>query len=211
MTRNQRWFALGILAILAVIGGYAQQQYSGGSSVTVSAALPTGSNTIGAVKVTDGTNFMPTGDASARSIHTTVDNASLAVTGTFWQSTQPVSLSSLPALAAGTAKVGVTYPYTSCGTTAWTKALQAVPTSSTAVASATTCLLILNLSNTNGSSVTVTVSDNQGTPVNFLNAVTLAAGETRTYAFAPGGASFTSGVKMSASTTGVTYTAEGLQ
>jgi len=34
------------------------------------------------VQVTDGTNTMPTGDASARTIHTTVDNASIAVTGT---------------------------------------------------------------------------------------------------------------------------------
>jgi hypothetical protein len=43
------------------------------------------------VKITDGTNTMPTGDASARSIHTTIDNASIAVTGTFWQATQAVN------------------------------------------------------------------------------------------------------------------------
>jgi hypothetical protein len=54
-------------------------------------ALATGSNVIGSVKVTDGTNFQPTGDSSARSIHTTIDNSSIAVTGSFYQATQPVS------------------------------------------------------------------------------------------------------------------------
>lgn len=34
------------------------------------------------VKVTDGTNTMPTGDAAARTIHTTIDNASVAVSFT---------------------------------------------------------------------------------------------------------------------------------
>lgn len=36
----------------------------------------------------------------------TVKNSSLAVTGTFWQLTQPVSLASLPALASGTNLIG---------------------------------------------------------------------------------------------------------
>lgn len=43
------------------------------------------------VKVTDGINVQPTGDAAARSIHVTVDNGTIAVTGTFFQATQPVS------------------------------------------------------------------------------------------------------------------------
>jgi len=125
--------------------------------------------------------------------------------------TQPVSLSTLPALAAGSALIGQTLPYTSCGTTKFTKALQAVPTTSTAIASATTCLLVLNISNPSAGPLNLTVSDNQGTPVNFLNAVTINTGETRTYGFAPGGASFTSGIKMQASGSGLVYTAEGLQ
>lgn len=44
--------------------------------------------------------------SGADSVTATVANSSLAVTGTFWQATQPVSLSSLPALAAGSALVG---------------------------------------------------------------------------------------------------------
>lgn len=43
------------------------------------------------VEITDGVHSMPVGDSSARTIHTTIDNGSLAVTGTFWQATQPVS------------------------------------------------------------------------------------------------------------------------
>lgn len=67
------------------------------------------------VEVTDGAGHtMPTGDTAARSIHTTIDNASVAVTGTFWQATQPVSgtvgVDSLPALASGSANVGYATP-----------------------------------------------------------------------------------------------------
>jgi hypothetical protein len=46
------------------------------------------------VQPTDGTHNMPMGDATARTIHVTADNASIAVTGTFWQATQPVSCAS---------------------------------------------------------------------------------------------------------------------
>jgi len=49
------------------------------------------------VQPTDGAHAMPMGDASARTIHTTVDNASIAVTGAFFQSTQPVSCASAAA------------------------------------------------------------------------------------------------------------------
>lgn len=186
MKRSRTKFFLGavVLITLVAMGLWAtpQQQQSGGQAVTIS-NVP----------------------------HVVVDTApSTAVTGTFWQATQPVSLSALPALVAGTAKIGVTYPYTSCGTTSFTIALQAMPTSSTAVAAATTCILGMDISNTSGGSLTVTVSDNQGTPINWLNAVTLLPGETRTYNFS-NGRKFTSGIKVQASGSGVTYSLEGLQ
>ena len=72
-------------------------------SLTTLPALVASSAVIGSVKVTDGTNFQPTGDTSARTIHTTVDNSSLAVTGTFWQSTQPISIASAVTVAQATA------------------------------------------------------------------------------------------------------------
>jgi hypothetical protein len=193
-----KWVAVLLLAFAVTFGSWiskviAQQMQSGGQAVTV---------TSGTVSATQSGTWTVQPGNTANTTAWKVDGSAV---------TQPTSLASLPALAAGTAKVGVTYPYTSCGTTAFTSALQAMPTSSTAVAGATTCLLLLNISNTTAGALTVTVSDNAGTPVNFLNAVTLNAGETRTYAFAPGGAKFTSGIKMLASGAGITYTAEGLQ
>lgn len=193
-----KWVAVLLLAFAVTFGGWiskviAQQMQSGGQAVTV---------TSGTVAATQSGTWTVQPGNTANTTAWKVDGSAV---------TQPASLASLPALAAGTAKIGVTYPYTSCGTTAFTSALQAMPTSSTAVAPATTCLLLLNISNTTAGALNVTVSDNAGTPVNFLNAVTLNAGETRTYAFAPGGAKFTSGIKMLASGAGITYTAEGLQ
>jgi hypothetical protein len=191
-----KWtIVIGILFGCLVV--VAQQQFSGGQAVTVS-------NFPGTQPVS-GTFWQATQPVSIASMPST------PVTGTFWQATQPVSGTvSVNALPAGTAKIGTTYPYTSCGTTAFTKALQAMPTSSTAIASSTTCLLSLQVSNTTGGSLTVTVSDNQGTPINFLNGVTILAGESRQYNF-PNGANFTTGIKVQASGAGITYAAEGLQ
>ena len=60
---------------------------NGGSlTVDVGTALPAGSNAIGKLAANDGVDI---GDV-------TINNASIAVTGTFWQATQPVSLASVP-------------------------------------------------------------------------------------------------------------------
>ncbi len=68
-------------------------------------ALAAGSNTIGAIS---NTSFGISGTlpAFASTPTVTVGNSSIAVTGTFWQTTQPVSLASLPALAAGSNTIG---------------------------------------------------------------------------------------------------------
>lgn len=188
MKRPKTLFLIVLVSIVALVmtmRATPQQQQSGGQAVSV-------------------TNFPATQPVSG-----TFWQATQPVSGTFWQATQPVSFSQ-PALVAGTAKIGTTYPYTSCGTTAFTKALQAMPTSSTAIAVATTCVLGIEISNTSGGALTVTISDNAGTPVNFLNGVTINAGETRTYNWA-NGRQFTSGVKVQASGAGITYSLEGLQ
>src|SRR5690242_20501771 len=123
MTRMQKWFVifcfifgLGLVPIIAQL----QQSGGPGSSVTLAAALPAGTNQIG---------------------HVIVDTApTTAVTGTFWQSTQPVSLASLPALAAGSNTIGKVTPVSTCGTTAFTQAWAAVPTSATSITATTTCV-----------------------------------------------------------------------
>lgn len=192
---------------LTIVPIWAQLQQSGGLGSTVT--LAAGSAYVGNVKVTDGTNFQPTGDSSARSIHTTVDNASLAVTGTFWQATQPVSLASLPATPAGTNVIGKTAPLTQCGTTALTTAWAAVPTSSTAVTATTTCVFAISFTNTNASAQTVTVTDGQGSPITVISAFSLPGNSQVTFPFY--GTQMTTGVKWSAGGTGITGAVSGVQ
>jgi hypothetical protein len=68
------------------------------TAVTI-ASLPVGHNIIdsGSVSITG---------TVATSLASTTITGSVAVTGTFWQGTQPVSLASLPSLAAGSAVIG---------------------------------------------------------------------------------------------------------
>lgn len=62
-------------------------------NVDVNAALPAGTNTIGNVKVTDGTNFQPTGDAVARPIITELTDG----TNILGSTTHPVQVQSVEA------------------------------------------------------------------------------------------------------------------
>jgi hypothetical protein len=182
MTRFQKWFAISIFAVLLCLGAAGQLQQSGGAGSSVAVS-----------------NFPATQPVSVASMPST------PVTGTFWQSTQPVSLSSLPALPAGTNVIGVvqTIPKTACtNNTVESQALAAVPTVATAVFSVTTCLTTVLFNNTNSSSVTVTLTDNQGTPVNDVLTFSIPANSQLIQPL--GGIAFTSGVKWTASTTGVT-------
>ena len=140
------------------------------------------------------------------------------VSGTFWQSTQPVSLTSLPALAAGTALVGKTYPYTSCGTTQVESGspvgFAAMPTSPTAIETSTTCLLTLVVSNTGSAAATYYFTDNQSTAINVIgsaaNPISVQPGERDVYTF-PNGAKFNTGIKADASASSVVYYLLGIQ
>jgi hypothetical protein len=81
-------------------------------TVTIGSALPTGTNRIGVVTVGGGTVTIGAGTAQIGSVTASI-SGTVPVSGTFWQTTQPVSLtsttvtvSSLPALVAGTAQIG---------------------------------------------------------------------------------------------------------
>jgi hypothetical protein len=81
-------------------------------SVTIGSAVPTGTNRIGVVTIGGGTVTIGAGTAQIGSVTASI-SGTVPVSGTFWQATQPVSLtsttvtvSSLPALAAGTAQIG---------------------------------------------------------------------------------------------------------
>lgn len=126
-TGNTNPLSLTTAGALRVDGSGVTQPISGSITVsgtpTIAGTVTSNQGTAAAltsawpVKVTDGTNVQPTGDSSARSIHTTLDNTSIAVTGTFWQATQPVSLASLPALPSGTNNTGYVTPAAAGATT----------------------------------------------------------------------------------------------
>jgi hypothetical protein len=100
-------------------------------------------------------------------------------------------------------------PKTACGNAVASQALAAVPTSSTAVFTSTTCIVAIILNNTNSSSATVTVTDNAGTPINDVLTFSIPANSQLIQPLY--GVAFTTGMKWSASGTGVTGAALGYQ
>ncbi|HEX5444054.1 MAG TPA: hypothetical protein VFW87_09510 [Pirellulales bacterium] len=89
------------------------------------AALPplaAGSNLVGQVEVSDGTNVLGTTshpvriDPTGNTTQPVSIAGSVAVSGTFWQATQPVSLAALPPLAAGANNAGYITPAPAGGT-----------------------------------------------------------------------------------------------
>jgi hypothetical protein len=112
-------------AFLNTSGGYQPVQFSTGlpvanekdgitfnkipflveGSVTIGSALPTGTNRIGVVTIGAGTVTLGASTAQIGSV-TAAISGTVSVSGTFFQATQPVSLTTLPALVAGTAQIG---------------------------------------------------------------------------------------------------------
>lgn len=225
MTR--RWTSVYLAAVLLVLlvaaGMYAQLQQSGGpgSVVTANQGGTWNLNNI------SGTVSLPTGAATAAkqpalgtagsastdviTVQGIASMTALKVDGT--GGTFPISGSisntgfnvtgSLPA---GTNVIGVVkqVPATACGTTAFTPAWQAVPTSNTALTSTTSCVIAIIITNTNASAQTVTITDGQGSPVTIANAFSIPAGSQVTFPLY--GSQMTSGIKWSAGGTGLTGT-----
>lgn len=113
-------------------------------------------------------------------------------------------------LNAGANLIGKTVPATTCGTTSVGQALAVVPTTATAVFTATTCLFTALFNNTNASTQTVTLTDNAGTPVNGVGPAFVIPGLSNLI-LSFGGIPFTSGVKWTAGGTGVTGGMTGFQ
>jgi hypothetical protein len=197
MTNKQKWAMLAVVLVCSWVGKtIAQQQFSGGQAVTVT------SGTLAATQ--SGTWTVQPGN-TANTTAWKVDGSAV---------TQPTSLAALPALVAGTAKVGVTYPYTGCGTTTLETPFTVLTGASITAAAATTCVLTLVITNTGSGSFTYFVTDNAGTPLAVIgssgNPITILAGERDEYTF-PNGAKFTSGVKISSSAATGSYYILGLQ
>ena len=201
MSNGQKWFVIVALFLVGVLAGVAQQQFSGGQAVTV---------TSGTVTATQ---------ATGSNLHVAVDSApTTAVTGTFWQSTQPTSLASLPALAAGSSVIGIADPLTGCGATKVESGspagFAALAASTTTVESTTTCVLTLVVTNTGAASFTYYVTDGAATPIPVIgssgNPVTILPGERDEYTF-PNGSKFNAGVKLTSSATTGAYYLLGVQ
>lgn len=217
--KRKNWLAIAVmfagLFLLSFVGTfYAQQQFSGGQTVTVgNASLPvteSGTWTVQPGNTPNTSPWLATINQGGNSATVTASNA-LKVDGS--AVTQPASLASLPALVASTAKIGVTYPYTGCGTTqaeSGTPAgFAALAASTTTVFSSTTCLLTFIITNTGSASFTYYVTDNAGTPIAAVgssgNPITILPGERDEYTF-QNGAKLNAGVKLTASaTTGAFY------
>ena len=205
MSNRQKWAVILGLFLVGVLAGVAQQQFSGGQAVTVTSGTITanaGSGPATAWKV-------DLGSTTANATAIKVDGSGV---------TQPASLASLPALAAGTAKVGIVYPYTGCGTTQFESGspagFVALAAATTTIASSTTCVLTFIITNTGAASFTYYVTDNAGTPIPVVgsagNPITILPGERDEYTFA-NGSKFNAGIKLTSSATTGAYYILGVQ
>lgn len=98
--------ALPVQLSTTTIGGTARLNVTLSSATTVGATAPSYANLYGG---SDGTNLRAISvDSSGRTVVTGTVGVSgtVPVSGTFYQATQPVSLASLPSLAAGSAQIG---------------------------------------------------------------------------------------------------------
>ena len=90
-------------------------------------------------------------------------------------------------------------------------ALQAVPNSSTAIVSSSIKVVTLFCNNATAGAVTLTITDNQGSPVTYYPGVSIAANSVNMLV-AQSGLSFTDGIKWSASASNSIYCQiEGVQ
>jgi hypothetical protein len=197
--------ALGVLVLY--VGGslMGQLQQSGGPGSTVQANAGTNLNT-SALALETGGNLATIAGA--------VGSAKMNVAGTLTTVSTVTAVTAITnALPAGTNVIGHviadsglinTVPKTSCGNTvAAGSTLAAVPTSPTLITSAATaCVVAIIANNTNAAAITITVTDNTGTPINDI--LTFSIPPYSQLIQPLYGAAFNAGVKWTASTTGVT-------
>jgi hypothetical protein len=213
-----------LLVAAGILGPvYAQLQQSGGPGTTVTAsqsgtwnvnnitgtvALPTGASTA-AKQPALGTAGTPSADvitvqgaASMTALKVDGTGGSFPISGSISNTGFNVT-GSLPTGANVIGQVQAV-PKTACGTTAFTPAWQAVPTSNTALTATTSCVVAIIVTNTNGAAQTVTITDGQGTPVTIASAFSIPANSQVTFPLY--GSQMTSGIKWSAGGTGMTGT-----
>jgi hypothetical protein len=165
------WKSRGIWTTLAVVGlcvvgsmfGQLNQSGGAGSSVT---ATQSGTWVVQPGNTANTTPWLASLSQGGNTAQVTAGGA-LKIDGS--AVTQPVS---------GTLSM---VPKTTCGTTAYDSGAIAMPTASTAVTSTATCVGAIIFINTTGSTQSVTVTDNQGTPVTYLGGFQIPANSTFVY------------------------------
>jgi len=198
-------FAMALLIGLGVALGtsftvFGQLQQSGGPGSTVTANQGTAAAASGAwpAKVTDGTN---TATVTAQGLKVDLGGGALTATS----SALDVNLKSGSiantafGISAGTNLIGKVVPLTACGTTWYDSGITVIPGSSTAITTTATCVFSIFVTNTTGSAATFSLTDNAGTPNNYIVSFSVPANSNMLLPM--GGIKFLSGIKWSQVTT----------
>jgi hypothetical protein len=174
----KKYTLVGLVLALLYVGGsmMGQLSQSGGSGSTV-AATQSGAWTVQPGNTANTTPWLTTLSQGGNAASVTagsalkVDGSAVTqpVSGTFWQATQPVSGSV------------TSVPKTACGTTAYDSGMAALPTTSTAATTTSTCVNAVIFVNVTGATQTVTLTDNQGTPMAYLSGFQIPANSTLVY------------------------------
>jgi len=210
--RSSSFWAAVILVGLFAIGsvfGQLNQSSGSGTSTTIVAALPAGSNNIGSVNAVQSGTWSASVTQGGNTAAVTAAGA-LKIDGS--ASTQPVSgtvavsntgfnvTGSLPTGGNVIGYVRVVPPST-CGTTAYDSGAVSLPNTSTTLTSTATCVTAILFNNTTSSTQTVSVTDNQGTPVAYVSSFQIPGNSS--FVFPLYGMKLTGGIKWSATNTGV--------
>ena len=158
----------GVAAVLALLVGGSlpgQLNQSGGTGAAVT-ATQSGSWTVQPGNTANTTPWLATLSQGGNAALVTASGA-LKMDGS--AVTQPVS---------GTVTM---VPKTACGSTAYDSGIVTLPTASTAVTATATCVNSILFVNTTASVQTITLSDNQATPVNYLSSFQVPANSTFVY------------------------------
>jgi hypothetical protein len=159
-------WGFGALAVLFAVGSLLGQLNQSGGAGTSVTATQSGTWTVQPGNTANTTPWLASLSQGGNTAGVTAGGA-LKIDGS--ATTQPVS---------GTV---TSVPKTACGTTAYDSGMVTLPTTSTAVTTTATCVNAIIFVNTTGSSQTVNLTDNQGTPASYLTSFSLPANSTFVY------------------------------
>jgi len=188
------WTSLVLIGFAAVLSGQQQQSGGGGSSVTITGALPAGTNVIGKVGI-DQTTPGTTNLVSIGTNGTVAINAAL-----------PAGANSIGTVVNGTGTANMGYvrtlPSSCTQSTTFSSSTVGVATGAgTSVSSTTTCVTLVYVNNITNSPVTFRLADKTGTPIIWIGGnadYTIPANSNVAYPL--GGVLFTGGITAIAGT-----------